>query len=432
MTARAAVLIAFALASLAAPAIAADARLDPPEVRRSRGLLAIAARGTLGAAARAPLVARLRRDDATALEVAVAPDATGAFSIDLLTPRLLLPDRYVLEVGPASGQALVTCAFQVGSDEEVAAGHARLDAWYRGAHGMLRDLAVALERRGHYHRALLAQDAPLHLARFEAAVDGWTAALRAARMDLAVWERRLLLPRRPEVGAALLDVVRVLEARADRWHAALSTRGAPPPDDDLQAAAATLVLALGLERDALEAWRPGRLVTPPAAQPGKAAGTAALDGLQFVGGFAALSDPVGGFHLDVPEGLSAQDADQKPTERLVLDGGAVKLVVQVQDLPDLRDPLAIAAMVETGAWEQYLSYKRLSTERLKDGAGVVTGVRIELLAEVEQTGQFVRVTHVSRWPAGGREVVHLQVVRPPLGEAPAWLTRVVASFGAGP
>lgn len=428
MTPRAAPLLAVLFASLAGPALAADARLDPPEVKRTRGLLAIAARGALGAPTSAPLVARLRRDDATALEVAVAPDATGAFSVDLLTPRLLLPDHYVLEVGPKGGAPLVTRAFQSGTDAEIAAGHARLDAWYRGAHATLRDLAVALERRGHFHRALLAQDPPMHLERFDRAMDGWTVSLRAARMDLAVWERRLLLPRRPEAGAALLAMVRLLEARVALWQGALTTRGPAPNDGALKAAAATLVAALGLSPDALETWAAGPLATP-------AAGEKALEGLPFVDGFAAFEDAIGGFRLDVPEGLTPQPADKRPTERLLLLQGPLNLVVQVQDLPDLQAPAAIADMIATGAWEQYLSYKRLSTERLLDASGAVTGVRLELLADVQGTDEevrSVRVTQVSRWPTTGRRVVHLQVVTQPDAPPPPWLERVVASFGATP
>lgn len=424
------------LLALAAPARAED-RLDAPEVTHSRGLLSIRVKGVVREAP-APLVARLRRDDRTALEVAVAPDGEGAFSAALLTSRLLMADRYVLEVGPASGSPLLSRTFQVGSDDEVAAARARLEAWYVAAHGALRELAVALERRGRYHRALAArvpeggdagQNAALHQARFEQALDAWSAALRAARMDLATWGRRLVLPWRPEVGAALLDVVRQLEAQADAWNAALSRRASPPTPDALEAAATKLIAALGLDPATLETWRPGPLAEPP---PGAPAGTAALEGLAFTGGFARLVDPTG-FALDVPEGLVALAADQRPTERLLLEGGPAKLIVQVQDLPDARAPDVLADAVETGAFEQYLSYKRLATDRLTDAQGVVTGVRLEFLAQVAQTNdQMVRVTQVSRWPAKGGRVFHLQAVYPPDAPAPAWLERVAGSFGASP
>lgn len=436
-TRRAPAWLAPLLVLLAAPA-RGEERLEAPEVTHSRGLLSIRVKGVV-ASTDGRLVARLRRDDRTALEVPLTPDGQGAFSATLLTSRLLMADEYVLEVvGSAGPAALLSRTFQVGSDDDVIAARARLQAWYLAAHGAVRELAVALERRGRYHRALAGrvpdgadpnQSAALHQARFEQALEAWSAALRAARMDLATWDRRLVLPWKPEVGAALLDVVRALEAQADAWHAALAGRAPAPPPDALDAAAARLIVALGLPPSTLETWRPGPLADPP---PGAPAGTAALDGLTFTGGFAPLVDPTG-FSLDVPEGLAALPADQRPTERLLLEGGATKLIVQVQDLPDARVPGVLADAVETGAFEQYLSYKRLSTERLLDAQGVVTGVRLEFLAQPAQTSdQMVRVTQVSRWPAGGGRVFHLQVVYPPDAPPPGWLERAATSFGATP
>lgn len=410
------------LALAAAPAARADDRLEPPAISRSRGLLSISVEGRV--ASSGPLVARVRRDGATALDLTVTPDDKGAFRAALLTPRLLLPDHYVLEVGPPGGAAVVSRPFQVGDDDEVVAARARLEAWYRAAHGALRDLAVGLERRGLFHRALAAQDHALHVARFDAAFEGWSAALRAARMDLATWERRLVLPWRPEAGPALLEVVRALEARGAAWRQALTTRGAAPPADALERAAAALVQALGLPSAALEGWRPGPLAAPPAGAP---AGTAALEGLSFTGGFASLRDATG-FALLVPEGFKALAADQRPTERLVLEQGPTRILVQAQELPDLEGAEAFAVAVETGAFEQYLSYKRLSAERLPGPGGAPAGLRLEFLAQVERTEELVRVTQVSRW--AGPRVFHLLLVRPRDAAAPAWLERVAGSFAA--
>ncbi len=422
---------------VAAPAQARpDERLDPPEVTHSRGLLSIRVKGVVAPAGE-PLVARLRRDERTALEVAVTPDGSGAFSATLLTSRLLMADRYVLEVVRGAGDAaLVSRPFQVGSDDDVKAARARLEAWYVAAHGALRELAVGLERRGRYHRALAGRVAPgadagqtaaLHLARFEQALQAWSAALCAARMDLATWDRRLVLPWRPDVGAALLEVVRALEAQADAWHAALARRAAAPTPDDLEAVAGRLIAARGLPATTIETWRPGALAEPP---PGAPAGTAVLEGLTFTDGFAPLVDATG-FALDVPAGFTALPADQRPTERLLLEGGPTRLIVQVQDLPDARQGDVLADAVETGAFEQYLSYKRLATDRLVDAQGAVTGVRLEFLAQVSPTSEeMVRVTQVSRWPPTGGRVFHLQVVYPPDAAAPAWLERVAASFEA--
>ncbi|MBX3469277.1 MAG: hypothetical protein KF878_20575, partial [Planctomycetes bacterium] len=161
------------------------------------------------------------------------------------------------------------------------------------------------------------------------------------------------------------------------------------------------------------------------------AGTAALEGLSFTGGFAPLRDATG-FALLVPEGFKALAADQRPTERLVLEQGPTRILVQAQELPDLDGPEAFAVAVETGAFEQYLSYKRLSAERLPGpgGApgGAPAGLRLEFLAQVERTEELVRVTQVSRW--AGPRVFHLLLVRPRDAAAPAWLERVAGSFAA--
>lgn len=416
--------LATLLLLFAAPALA-QGELAAPEVTRSRGLLAISARGTVKASG--PLVARVRRGDRTALEVPVTPDASGAFAVDLLTPKLLLADRYVLEVGAPGGAALVSRELQVGTDEEVKAARARVGAWYRGAYSTLRDLSANLEQRGAFHRALAEQDPDLHQARFEAALDAWWAGLRAARMDLATWQRRLLLPWKPEVGAALGREIDVLAKRADRWRAVVKAQGTIEAPDLLTAMEliATLELSSGWHggETVLDTWRGGDLGTPPAGAP---AGTAALDGVRFEGGFGRLVDPVG-FAFDVPEGATALPADQKPSERLLLDApGGARLVVQVQDLPDATDEAAVRAAVETGAWEQYLSYKRLST------TGVESGVRIEFRAQVEQTGQTVHVVQVSRRAKRPGRVLHLLIVRPPEQAPPAWLERVASSFGGAP
>ncbi|MCO5168422.1 MAG: hypothetical protein M9894_18945 [Planctomycetes bacterium] len=190
-------------------------------------------------------------------------------------------------------------------------------------------------------------------------------------------------------------------------------------------AAAALARALDLDPAVLDGWRPGPLARPA---PGTPAGTAALEGLAFAGGVAPLRDPTG-FTLLVPEGFRARPTDVRPAERLLLEQGDTKLIVQVQELPDAGGPEALAAAVETGAFEQYLSYKRLAAERLPGEGGAPAGVRLEFLAQVERTEALVRVTQVSRWR--GARVFHLLIVRPRDAGAPAWLERVAGSFAAG-
>lgn len=395
-------LVTLGLALLAPLAAAQPGALEAVQARRARGLLVVTATGK--AAATAPLVARLRSGTRTALETPVAVE-NGAVEVELLTTRALLPGSYVLEVGAAGKPPLLEAPLVVGDAAEAKASAERMDAWYRAAAGALRDLAASLDRRGHYHRAQIAAD-QVHRDRLEAFLEGWKAALRAARMDLANLERRLLLPPRPEVIEALLKVVAELEAHSEAWLNGLHSRATIPPRLAVDAAAAALLVALGRtaeERTAhLQDWRAGPLATPPAGSP---PGTAAQAG--------PYRDPDGGFTLEVPAGWRALEADRKPEERLRLSSpdDQVSLVVEVQPLPDARTPAQLEAAVEVLAWEGYNAYKALARAPIVEG-GVTVGLQITFEADVT-TGDHtrVRVVQTSRWPAQGGRVVHAIVVR---------------------
>lgn len=407
------------LLALACPAGADPGPLERVQARRARGLLVVTAAGK--ASATAPLVARLRSGERTALETPVTV-TDGGLEVELLTTRALLPGEYVLEVGEPGKAALLQAPLVVGDAAEAKASAARMDAWYLAAAAALRDLSTSLERRGHYHHALVQDDAD-HRDRFGSFLDGWSASLRAARMDLASLERRLLLPPRPEVKDALLATVAALEAQAEAWLNGMHSRGVAPALDAVQKPAGALVEALaaraadeGEVRRRLDVWGVGsvRLHVPPAGSP---PGTGAYEAAQ--GGVYADRDA--GFTIALPEGWTAREASYKPEERLVLNSKdeQVRLVVEAQVLPDARAPEQLAAAVETLAWEGYLSYKRLSSAPILEG-GVQVGVQITFEADMATgVARRVRVVQTSRWPATGGRLYHALVVRHAGGDAPA-------------
>ncbi len=389
--------------------------LERVEVRRSRGLLVV----TAGAKAVAPstkLVARLRSGERTALETPVTV-TDGALEVELLTTRALLPGTYTLEVGEPGAKPTLSSPVVVGDAAEAQASAARMDAWYLAAATALRDLSTSLERRGTYHFAQVEVNGDLHRARFESFLEGWSAALRAARMDLASLERRLLLPPRPEVVDALRGMVAALEARTVAWTNGMHSRGSAPPTDGLLGPAGVLVEAIaahaedeGAVRRRLDPWGAGPLSHPPRGSP---AGTGAYDAAQA----GVYTDLEASFRIELPAGWKALEADRKPEERLRLTSPdeQVSLVVEVQPLPDALGPEVLEPAVETFAWEGYLSYKRLeSAPIVEDGARV--GVRIVFEADVA-TGDRTRVhvVQTSRWPsapsAGKGRIYHALVVR---------------------
>ncbi len=389
--------------------------LERVEVRRSRGLLVV----TAGAKAVAPstkLVARLRSGDRTALETPVVV-TDGALEVELLTTRALLPGTYLLEVGEPGQKPALAAEVVVGDAAEAKASAARMDAWYLAAAVALRDLSTSLERRGAYHFAQVKVNGDLHRARFESFLEGWSAALRAARMDLAGLERRLLLPPRPEVKDALLALVATLEARAEAWTSGLHSRGQPPEPDGLLKPAGVLIAAIaahaedeGAVRRRLDEWGAGPLCHPPAGSP---AGAGAYD----VAKAGVYTDLEASFRIELPAGWKALEADRKPEERLRLTSPdeQVSLVVEVQPLPDALGPEVLEAAVQTFAWEGYLSYKRLESAPIVED-GVHVGVRITFEADVA-TGDRTRVhvVQTSRWPSapspGKGRIYHALVVR---------------------
>jgi hypothetical protein len=443
--------VALLLVITAPSARAADlaGTLDPPSVTRARGLTTIGVHGKLAAATDRPFVVRLRRatpgpldEDRVALESPPKLEPDGlAFSAALATPGLLAAGSYTLEVAPAGDAARSSFAapLAIGTAEEAAAAERRLVAWYRGAYGTFRDLATGLERRGLYHLALLRRTKDeVHRRRFLAPgqfLTGWRASLLAARMDLATWERRVVLPSHAQVGKVLLRLVALLEARAKAWDDALTS-----PDvavdaatkTALDAAAAELraaMVALGAETEAalLAEWDVGPLAEPP---PGSPAGTEALKGVAFSGGWGVLRDEALGFTLEVPEVAGVAAADQSPNDRVILDvpkrtettTPAFRVIVQVRDYPGHADD-ELAAALEVNAWEGYSSYERTGGRALSAADGG-PGLRLELDASFIQraddaTGTagssgWIRVVQRSLWrrlPGGVPRVVTVVIVR---------------------
>lgn len=409
---------------LASWALAGDpGPLAPPTHAERRELTVIASVGTLPPGAPSQLLARLRRGDRTACQAPLVAEE-GQARVELLVRGRLLPGTYALEVAPADGgAALLSAPLAIGTPAEATAAEARHRAWLVAAAGSLRGLSAALERRGRFHHAPASTATPTsaaaHADRLELFLaESLRPGLRAAWLDLSTFRRRIVLAPAPEAGDALRALLPLLEARAAAWEGTLADlrSGRPRPlaaDPALEQAIRALVAALWPGEDPgprLAAWGAGAL-GEPAPRPGL--------GLSSGGRHA---DPLG-WRLELPPGFAVEE-QVRPDERLRLVGPGCKVVVSVSELPDARDPAALAAALETQNWESFTSYKRLGSEPLPEG-----GLRIEL--EADFRGLPSRVVQRSLFPPGGGRAISLLVAWPPDAPAPACLAALEAGFGLG-
>lgn len=323
-------------------------------------------------------------------------EAPGGFQGRLRTSRYLPPGAYQLQVGAASRSV------RVGSAAEGQAATKRLEGWYQGALLTLRELSQTLERRGSFHYALREAGREPHLSVFRGSFlsESWRPALLGARMDLATFQRRVLLPPRPQALAALLTLAEALEERARAWEACLLHEGELPPRPGPAAALEGAAQALGgaLQRAVkLPLWRAGPLGTPAApAQAGQ---------LQ--------RDPVG-FSLQVPREAKVLDLSD-PVDRLMINVESARLVVRVLEFPGTSDAAALRVRLRRDAFERWTSYKLSSSQ---DEPG---GLRLEFGATVSKSGQGgarvrARVIQWARFPKEG-ERAYLLIALWPEGEA---------------
>lgn len=369
------------------------APLEPPRVERTHGLATLRSEARLPDFSGRELRARLRRGERTALETPFALTADGRGEVLLRTARLLLPGRYVLEVtAPGTEEPLERVEFALGNPEEARAAAQRMHRWYLVAARRFRDLAAALERRGRWHRAV-AERTPARRGEMRERFDerflpGWEAVLRMARMDLATYQRRLLLPPRPRIAELLLRLVPLLRARAEVWATAFDPNAAAPgPAAEVEAVAEELRSLLP-ELGSLTDWRAGPLAQPESRpEPGQR--------------FRSLL----GVSVLVPAGARLHPTTD-PGERLGFATDGLEVRLRAEERPDLEDPDALARAVEVSAWETWQGYKRLSSERTPD-----RGLRLEFRARV--SGRSVQAVQRFLFPPGGRRVISLLVLRAP-------------------
>ena len=399
--------------TLALPASAQEGVVGP-QVVRSRGLTTLSFKGTLptGLGSATDLSVSLRRGERSVKVGSIEVGEGGVFELRIRTARLLADGLYTLEVG-ATGNETLRHGFRLGEPATAKAAATRLLGWYAGATSTFRQLTAALERRGAFHKTIATRDPKGALAQqelFEAFLDGWRRNLRMARMDLATYQRRVLLPGRPEVGDDLLALVPLLLTRGEEWEKALQPFGQTPGANVAVEAAATRLLK-DQDRDATElnAWRAGPLGDPPAAKPpGPGAFRSAL-----------------GFAITIPQDAEVK-APRSPYDRLEFSTGGVTAIVRVEDRPSETTPDGFVRRLETDAWETWDSYKRLSSQRL-DGE---IGLRLEFRALYR--GQRVAVVQRSLFPTGNHtRVVSLLVFRADGLSAPDVIKTLEASFRTG-
>lgn len=398
---------------------AAAQGLASPTVTRRQGIVSVSFQGKLPAQAqgKGALVARLMRGSSSALQAAVDVAPGGTCTIRFRTPRLLLADRYDLALATQAQpkRVLVRVPVRVGTKAEASAAQRRMLDWYTGAVRTFRELTVALERRGAFHLAL-ARRSPdeRHLAVYRTRfLPQWTMALRLARMDLATYQRRLLLPYKPELGTELVGLFKLLKKRRDAWTKAIGKRKGPPAAAPLQAAAARIVKLLGQPASRAAEWSAGPLGKPvKAPKPGP------------------HTDPIG-FKLTIPASAVMQPLPN-PTVRLSFRIEPARVRVEVLELPDEKTAKELIQRVELGAWEGRRSYKRLEREVLKDGAGI----RLEFTTSVPiiNTTRFLtlRVIQHSRFPKGGGRVISLVIERPEGKPLPDALLKLADTFKVSP
>ena len=355
-----------ALNVLCASAARAD-ELAEPVLTRQRGLTILAVEGR-SPGEPGPLVLELTRaeggGEGAALAGRARRGAGGLVRGSLSTRRALLPGRYQLLLREGE-RVRAQREVLLGSDDDQARSREGEARWLSEAARTARGLCTGLERTARFLFALGLAPAE-RSARIQGFMAGWRHQLRRARADLALFERRVVLPHRPAAIVALGQVHAALAARGRAWEAALSAAGpesgsgsgAPPGDDaEVQAAARALSEAAGLS-DPPEAWLPGPLAVPPP-----------WDRIQAGSPYRA-----DGFELAIPAGWVVAGAPSRPELRLHLRPEAsqsVVLTVSVGEAPELTDLAGLEAMHETSNWESFSGYARPQLSRPAEGGLVV-------------------------------------------------------------
>ncbi|HBP16677.1 MAG TPA: hypothetical protein DEA08_02645 [Planctomycetes bacterium] len=335
----------------------------------------------------------------------------------LRSPRRLLPGGYTLLFLAEKGdEVLAQEPVALGGAEEAAASAARMDAWYRGALSTFRELSATLERRGRFHAALnAAGEQRSHVAasfQRDFLARNWTPGLVGARMDLATFRRRLVLPPRPELLAALERLAAALAPRRDAWVKAL-TQSKPALDQAPLRKAIEPVVQAGeaLKPTPLPGWLGGPLgELPPLPTPGK-----------------PYTSPLG-FSLTLPAG-STVETPLDPINRVFAKVAGSNVLVQVREVPDATTPEQLREVLEVGAWETWDSYKRLGGGPLEQG-GHELDFRAQILSRLDGTIQPARVYQYSLFPAAGGRIYSLVILRPDTKQdLSAELLEIVKSFG---
>lgn len=342
----------------------------------------------------------------------------GGVRLRLRSPRRLLPGDYTLLFLAAEGeQVLAKERVRVGGAEEAAASGARIDAWYRGALSTFRELSATLERRGRFHAAL--NGAGEKRAHVQASFQrdflerSWTPGLVGARMDLATFRRRLVLPPRPELLAALERLAATLAPRCDAWVEALTQRKPALAQAALKQAIQPVLSAGGpLQPTPLEGWLGGPLGELPAKPTPGEPYTSAL-----------------GFSLTLPAGTSVE-TPLDPINRVFAKVAGSNVLVQVREVPDATTPEQLREVLEVGAWETWDSYKRLGGGPLEQAAGHELDFRAQILSRLDGTVQPARIYQYSLFPAGGGRIYSLVILRPDTKQGLSdELLAIVKSFG---
>lgn len=310
----------------------------------------------------------------------------------LRTRRYLPPGRYGLVLGNK------TLPTRVGSPAEALSAEARIEAWYRGARETFRELSATLERRGAFHLGLRESEREPHLGAFRGSFlsESWGPALMSARMDLAMFRRRVLLPPHPKALAALEALADALSARRAAWEKCLlgATPGPKPgPNQAVEAQAQALWKALGQTGD-LETWRAGPLGTP--APPAKAG--------------ASYSDPIG-YTLALPPGAEPGPISD-PVDRLILRVEGALVVVRVLEYPGVTKVKELQERLARDAFERWTSYKELSLSEEPAGLRIEFAARLALRSERAGQRGHARVLQWARLPKGGQRAFLLIALRP--------------------
>jgi len=310
----------------------------------------------------------------------------------LRTRRYLPPGRYGLVLG---GKTLPT---RVGSSSEAQGAAERLDAWYAGARETFRELSATLERRGSFHLQLREDKREPHLGAFRGSFlsESWGPALMSARMDLAMFRRRVLLPPHPKALAALEALAEALTKRRAAWEACLlqaSPGPAPGKNTAAEGHAQALWSALGYTGD-LRTWRAGPLGTP--APLVKAAET--------------YTDPVG-YSLALPPGAEPAPISD-PVDRLILRVSGTLVVVRVLEYPGVTKISELQERLARDAFERWTSYKELSLSEQPAGLRIEFAARLAFRSDRAGQRGNARVLQWARLPEGGPRAFLLIALRP--------------------